>query len=179
MKIIDLVGAKVVATEIFSLGVGGGLLAVSLDFTSLGVLVAAIGTAIATVISARSAAKKAEAESKRLAGKIEEVKTQAEVIKSSVDGAAHQQKSENDVLRAELKILRELLADKTASADKLAQAAATALAAPPAAVAPVIPPAAAEHSLVSIDDNTKAIERNTAKTDATVQEIQHDQKQDP
>lgn len=120
--------------KIFGVALTGGLIALAVDPSvvaiSIAFVISAIGGAIVLVIKAlgeNQKAARADAAVAALAATVQltAIAAQGDVIKTSVDGAAHAAAAKIDGLLAEITFLRGALADKTTVAAVLAQATST------------------------------------------------------
>ena len=125
-----------------------------------------IGGVIVSIITARIKTAVANAVAP-VAASVAEVKTQGDTIKASVDGTASRMEAAlATALKDNERLLREAGEQKHIAA-LLAQSAAsrTRVGDDP------LPPATAQTTLTQIEANTDATAKNTAKTDATVTEL--------
>lgn len=139
---------------------------------SLSALIAAVGTVIVNIITARRAAVKIE----EVKVKTDAVMTEAVAIKGHVNSAAAAAAARIDALEKQIVSLISQAADSKERASLLAQALAVTTARPSADVpAPLTMGVELTDvhasTLKSIDVNTEQTAKNTAKTDAAVQEL--------
>lgn len=124
-------------------------------------VISAIVTGIVTVITALR-----QGENSR---KIDGVAKDTEAIKGHVNSEKTASEGRESALRQEIVTLREMVADHKTAAALLAQAASSRMRELSAE------PAISQRSLLNIDANTAAIEKNTARTVETVQDLKKEQ----
>lgn len=166
---------------IVGLGMGGFIAAITItpsDVTAtlvaLAALVAALGTAISNIITARSITRKVEAVSVAVA----EVDKETKVITGHVNSAASKAAEKIDALQAEVKRMREEITEKKQEAALVAQSVAAARIHQPVPTPASVPGIdtkitvdKTQDHLEKIEVNTKAIEQNTASTEAKVDNL--------
>lgn len=137
---------------------------------AVGVLIAGVGVVVVNVINARAQSRKLDAQDEKLVKqgeKLEQNLRTTEVIAGHVNSEKTAAQGKITTLEKEVALLREMMADKTAAATLLAQAAATA-----SVHATAVPlPTQATPVLKEIAKHTSDTAANTARTEAQVQEL--------